>query len=142
MKLIFSIILFTCSQLIYAQGANEVVTEKTIEVGQKLRIKPCKPGQTEFVSMDVYARTKPYNTKAVNKNTGEGLMQAFFNDKSIDAKRLPCVMGNHAYTIAAYHEFEVAGKVKRVVLCYTSYPLTLIWIELDKAIDLGEIDFE
>ena len=31
MKLIFSIILFTCSQLIHAQTANEVVTEKTIE---------------------------------------------------------------------------------------------------------------
>jgi hypothetical protein len=142
MKFILGLILLCNSSFLWAQAVPEVLVEKTIEVGQKVRVKPCKLGQTEFTAMDVYARTKPYNEKAVNKTTGEGLMEAFFNDKSIDAKRLPCVMANKQYTIAAYHEFEVEGNTKRVILCYTAYPLTLIWIELDKAIELGEITFE
>ncbi len=142
MKYMFSLVVFLFTHMAWGQTTAEQVVEKTIEVGQKLRVKPCVSGKSEFVAMDVYARTKPYNPKLVNKKTGEGLMEAFFNDKSIDAKRLPCVMGNHSYTIAAYHEFEVKGELKRVVLCYTNYPLTLIWIELDKAIALGEIDFE
>lgn len=142
MKYIFSLILFISGSVVFAQVNKEILVEKTMEVGQKLKIKPCKVGQTEFVSIDVYARTKPYDSKTVNKATGDGLMEAFFSDKSIDAKRLPCVMGNQSYTIAAYHEFEVEKEIKRVVLCYTVYPLTLIWIELDKALELGEIDFE
>ncbi|MCG9881743.1 MAG: hypothetical protein MH472_14190 [Bacteroidia bacterium] len=142
MKAFFSIVFIFLSSILWAQNPKEEVVVKTLEVGQKLRINACKSGQTEFASMDVYARTKAYNEKKVNKKTGEGLIEEFFKDKSIDAKRLPCVMGNKQYTIAAYHEFEVKGETKRVVLCYTAYPLTLIWIELDKAIELGEISFD
>jgi hypothetical protein len=125
--------------LAYA-GMGQVV-EKTISVGQKVYIIPCKKGAKEYVSMDVYARTKPFDKSKIDSLTGEGLLQEFFNDKSIDAKRLPCSMGGHYYRIAAFHEFEEKGNIKRVLLCYTSYPLTLIWIELDKANELGEITF-
>jgi hypothetical protein len=142
MKYLLSLLLFISTSAVFAQANKEIVVEKTIEVGQKLKIKSCKLGQTEFIAIDIYARTKPYESKTINKATGEGLMEAFFSDKSIDAKRLPCVMSNQSYTIAAYHEFEVEKELKRVVLCYTTYPLTLIWIELDKALELGEIDFE
>lgn len=113
----------------------------SLEVGSYLTINPCKKGKPEFESMDVYARTKPYDKSKVDTLTGEGLLQEFFSDKSIDAKRLPCSMGGHKYRIAALQEFEEKGKVKRVVLCYTKYPLTLIWIELDKALELEEISF-
>jgi hypothetical protein len=51
-------------------------------------------------------------------------------------------MGGYKYRIAAYHEFEDKGTTKRVLLCYTAYSLTLIWIELDKALELDEIAFE
>ena len=116
--------------------------EKTISVGQFLYVKPCKKGSKEFVSMDVYARTTAYDKSKVDSLTGDGLIQEFFNDKSIDAKRLPCVMGGYKYRIAAYHEFEDKGATKRVLLCYTAYSLTLIWVELDKALELDEIAFE
>lgn len=141
MRIFISFVFLFFNSIIWAQNSNEQTVEKTLEVGQKIRINACKSGQTEFTSMDVYARTKPYNQKKVNKKTGEGLLEQFFSDKSIDAKRLPCVMGNKDYTIAAYHEFEVKGKISRVILCYTAYPLTLIWVELDKAMEADEITF-
>jgi hypothetical protein len=78
----------------------------------------------------------------VDSLSGEGLLDVFFSDKSIDAKRLPCSMGGFKYKIAALHEFAIEGQNKRVMLLYTSYPLTLIWVELDKALELGEITFD
>jgi hypothetical protein len=137
MRAVIFLIMVFFAQLCLAQ-----TEEKTVSVGQYVLVKPCKKGSKEFVSMDVYARTKPYNKSKVDSLTGDGLIQEFFNDKSIDAKRLPCVMGGYKYKIAAYHEFEEKGAVRRVLLCYTSYHLTLIWIELDKALELDEIAFE
>ncbi|MDZ4668701.1 MAG: hypothetical protein SGJ00_12580 [bacterium] len=136
MRIIFTILFLFIASFSFGQ-----VVEKTISVGEKIYILPCKKGAKEFVAMDVYARTKPFDKSKIDTLTGEGLLQEFFNDKSIDAKRLPCSMGGYYYRIAAYHEFEDKGTVKRVLLCYTSYPLTLIWIELDKANELGEISF-
>ncbi len=123
-------------------GFGQETQQKAIEVGSYIHVNACKKGAPEFESMDVYARTKPYNKSKVDTLTGEGLLDEFFNDKSIDAKRLPCVMGNKNYRIAALQEFEDKGQIKRVILCYTAYPLTLIWIELDKAIALNEISID
>ncbi|OYU94948.1 MAG: hypothetical protein CFE21_14830 [Bacteroidetes bacterium B1(2017)] len=139
MRIIATGITFICLLIGLAKGQG--VEQKAIEVGQYIKIAKCKNGQPEFVSMDVYARTKPYNKSKIDTLTGDGLLDAFFNDKSIDAKRLPCSMGGYKYKIAALHEFEEKGTTKRVMILYTAYPLTLIWVELDKAIELGELDF-
>ena len=132
--------LFFSSIAVLAQA--QTAENKSLEVGQFVRINACKNGQAEFVSMDVYARTKAYDKKKVDSLSGEGLLDVFFSDKSIDAKRLPCNMGGFKYKIAALHEFAIEGQNKRVMLLYTSYPLTLIWVELDKALELGEITFD
>lgn len=110
MRAVIFLIMVFFAQLCLAQ-----TEEKTVTVGQYVLVKPCKKGSKEFVSMDVYARTKPYNKSKVDSLTGDGLIQEFFNDKSIDAKRLPCVMGGYKYKIAAYHEFEEKGAVRRVL---------------------------
>lgn len=133
-------ITFILSMLFMHTNAQDLI-KKELEVGKYLKINSCKKGSSEFVSIDVYARTKAYNKKKVDSLSGEGLLSAFFDDSSIDAKRLPCVMGDKKYKIAALHEFDDKGISKRVVLCYTAYPLTLIWIELDKALELGEISY-
>lgn len=138
MRVIF---LFLLMDIFFAGNAQNL-TEKSIEVGQFLYINPCNKNQKEFISMDVYARTKPYNKKLIDTTTGDGLLDEFFKDKSIDAKRLPCSMGGHKYRIAALHQFNEAGQNKRVILLYTAYPLTLIWVELDKALELGEIKID
>ncbi len=137
MKIIITLLL--CIIMFDVQAQDLI--KKELVVGKYLKINPCKKGSTEFVAIDIYARTKPYNKKKVDTLSGEGLLGAFFNDSSIDAKRLPCVMGGKKYKIAALHEFDDKGVNKRVVLCYTTYSLTLIWIELDKALELGEITY-
>jgi hypothetical protein len=140
MKKIIYLLAFLFPVLALAQ------TEKTVavalEVGNYIKVNTCKKGAAEFQSMDVYARTNPYNKANVDSLTGEGLLDEFFNDKSIDAKRLPCVMGGKKYKIGALQEFEKDGETKRVALLYTAYPLTLIWVELDKALELGEITLQ
>ncbi len=125
---------------IFSSQAQEIV-KKNLEVGSYLIINTCKKNQKEFEFIDVYARSKPYDKSLVDTLTGDGLMKLFFQERSIDAKRLPCVMGGHTYKIGSLHEFDDKGKTKRVVLCYTLYDLTLIWIELDKALEAGEISF-
>ncbi len=121
--------------------AQTATQQKNLEVGGDIYIKPCKNGQKEILSMDIYSRTKPYNKKKVNKATGEGFFDEFFSDKSIDAKPLPCVMSGKKYKVAALQEFNVNGQYKRVVLCYSGYDLTVIWIEFDQALLKGEISF-
>ncbi|MBC7382971.1 MAG: hypothetical protein H7296_08245 [Bacteroidia bacterium] len=137
MKLILTL---TLSILLLHTNGQDLI-EKKLEVGKYLTINQCKKGVKEFTAIDIYARTKPYNKKQVNMATGDGLLKTFFDDSSIDAKRLPCVMGGKKYKIAALQEFNDKGINKRVVLCYTTYKLTLIWIELDKALELEEITY-
>lgn len=126
------------SVFVYAQSN---LINKQLNVGDYIYIKPCKKGAKEILSMDVYTRTTPYNAKKVNQQTGDGLFEEFFNDKNIEAKPLPCVMSGKKYKVASLHEFNVNGQYKRVVLCYTNYHLTIIWIEFDLALMNQEISF-
>ena len=88
----------------------------------------------------MYARTTAYDHSKVDSINGDGLIAAFFSkDASIDAKRLPCSMGGKKYKIAALQEYETEKGMKKVVVCYTNYSLTLIWIDLDEAIKHKEI---
>jgi hypothetical protein len=50
-------------------------------------------------------------------------------------------MSGKKYKVAALQEFNVNGNIKRVVLCYSGYDLTIIWIEFDQALLNGEISF-
>lgn len=138
MRLFAFILMAFCLNPLLAQIKTQ---QKNLEVGGDIFIKPCKKGQKEVLSMDVYSRNTPYNKKKVNKATGEGLFDEFFSDKSIDAKPLPCIMSGKKYKVAALQEFNVNGQYKRVVLCYSGYDLTLIWIEFDEALLKGDISF-
>jgi hypothetical protein len=111
-----------------------------VEVGKYIQISACKTKDKNFKGIDVYARTTAYDRNKVDSLSGEGLIAAFFSkDASIDAKRLPCSMGGKKYKIAALQEYETENGLKKVVVCYTNYSLTLIWIDLDEAIKHKEI---
>lgn len=114
---------------------------KNLNVGDFLTINACKDNQTEILSMDVYSRLNPYDKTKIDSLTGDGFFKEFFIDESIEAKPLPCIMGGKKYKIAALNEFNVEGGTRRVILCYTSYHLTIIWIDLDKAIANNDISF-
>jgi len=111
-----------------------------VEVGKYIQIAACKTKVKNFKGIDVYARTTAYDHSNVDSINGDGLIAAFFSkDASIDAKRLPCSMGGRKYKIAALQEYETEKGMKKVVVCYTNYSLTLIWIDLDEAIKHKEI---
>ena len=120
---------------------KEIEIKVNLEVGKYIKIKACKKGKKEFEGIDIYARNKAFDKSKINPETGDGLVEAFFEkNTSIDAKRLPCVMGGHSYIIASLQEYPTPDGIKRVVICYTKFDLTLIWIDLDKAIEAGEIE--
>jgi len=111
-----------------------------VEVGKYIQIAACKANVKNFKGIDVYARTVEYDHTKVDSLSGEGLIAAFFSkDASIDAKRLPCSMGGKKYKIAALQEYETENGLKKVVVCYTNYSLTLIWIDLDEALKNKEL---
>ncbi len=111
-----------------------------LEVGKYIQIAACKTKVKNFKGIDVYARTTEYDHSKVDSNNGDGLIAAFFSkDASIDAKRLPCSMGGRKYKIAALQEYETEKGIKKVVVCYTNYSLTLIWIDLDEALKNKEL---
>jgi hypothetical protein len=117
-----------------------------LEVGKVVIIGNCKKGAETFEFIDEYARTLALDTTQINRETGEGLLEAFFSDKSIDAHRLPCLHAGKKYKIAAFHTFEVPDpknpsikKEQNVMLLYSGYPLTLFWVMIDEAIASGEI---
>ncbi len=143
MKIKLKYFLFTFSlifSLLVSAQEKEIEVKINLEVGKLIKINPCKKGQKEFDGIDVYARNKAFDKKKVNTETGEGLIEAFFEkNTSIDAKRLPCVMGGHSYKIASLQEFPTADGIKRVIICYTTFDLTIIWIDLDKSLAAGEI---
>jgi hypothetical protein len=111
-----------------------------LEVGKYIQIAACKTKVKNFKGIDVYARTTEYDHSKVDSINGDGLIAAFFSkDASIDAKRLPCSMGGRKYKIAALQEYETEKGIKKVVVCYTNYSLTFIWIDLDEALKNKEL---
>jgi hypothetical protein len=144
MQRIFSILCFILiAASLHAQQPPKMV-EKEIEVGMIVKIMPCKKGGKTFESMDSYRKTRIVPGLAViDSTTGEGVFENFFSPGDFDAKRLTCEYGNKKYKVAALRVFddEKTGKEKRVMILYTKDPLTVIWVEFDKAVELKEIEF-
>ena len=129
-------LLVICTQTVFAQ------VKKNIRVGDYIFVKPCKSKQVEFNGIDIYSRTVGINKSKVDSITGDGFYEAFFDGKSsVEGKPLPCIMSNRKYKIAALQEVEEASKIRRIAICYTSYYLNVIWVEIDVALKSNEIEF-
>jgi hypothetical protein len=136
-KLILLFILLGGYPMAFAQ------VKKNIRVGDHIYVKPCKPEHEDFNGIDIYSRTTSINKSHVDSITGDGFYEAFFDgNSSIEGKRLPCIMSNRKYKIAALQEVEEEGKIRRIAICYTSYHLNVIWIEIDVALKSNEIEFK
>jgi hypothetical protein len=139
MRYILLFLLFTCSaRLAFSQ---QRLVEKNLEVGMYVKISKCKPKTKNFQAIDLYTKTRyPDSGIQIDTVTGEGVFERFFAPGDFDARRLPCSYGGKRYKIAAMRVFEVEGREKRVMICYTGNRLSMIWIELDKAVELKEIE--
>ncbi len=136
-----SLIFILLATIMFSSTAQRLI-EKNIEIGMTIVVKPCKKGSKSFESMDLYTKTRyPASGIQIDTPTGYGIFENFFSPGDFDAKRLPCIYGNKRYTVAALKIYMVEDKPKRVMVCYTSNPLAMIWIEFDKAIELNEIEW-
>lgn len=136
-KLLSVLVFLLYSDLGFAQK------QKQIRVGDYIYVKPCKPKQVDFNGIDIYSRTVPINKSKVDSATGDGFYEAFFDgNSSVEGKPLPCIMSNRKYKIASLQEVEEEGKLRRIAICYTSYHLNVIWVEIDVALKSNEIEFK
>ena len=122
----------------------QALVDKEITIGMTVKIMPCKAGKTNLQSMDMYRKTRiPTAPIGIDSATGEGVFENFFAPGDFDTKRLPCEYSNKKYKVAALRVFDdpKTGKEKRVMILYTKEPLTMIWVEFDKAIESGELTF-
>lgn len=121
--------------------SQKALVNKNIEVGMYIHINKCK--SKAFVSMDIYTKTRyPETVINVDTLTGDGVFENFFDPGDFDAKRLPASYGNHTYKVAALRIFDQKdGTQKRVMICYTQNKYSMIWVEIDKAVELNEIEF-
>lgn len=139
MRAILGILLFFITGFAFGQ---QRMIEKNLEVGMYVRVTKCKPGTKHFQGIDLYTKTRyPESGIEIDSATGEGVFERFFAPGDFDARRLPCSYGNKKYKVAALRVFDIEGEEKRVVICYTGNKLSMIWIELDKAVELKEIEF-
>jgi hypothetical protein len=136
-KLLLFFISLGCCHSAFAQ------IRKNIKVGDYIYVKPCKPKHEDFNGIDIYSRTTAIDKSNVDSITGDGFYEAFFDGKSsVEGKRLPCIMSNRKYKIAALQEVEEEGNLRRIAICYTSYHLNVIWVEIDVALKSYEIEFK
>lgn len=125
-------------------ASSQTLVEKQLEIGSFIKITPCKKGAASFEAMDMYRKTRiPTTTIQIDSASGEGIFENFFAPGDFDARRLPCDYGNKKYRVAALKIFEDkdTGAERRVMILYTKDPLTMIWVEFDKAVELKEIEF-
>ena len=136
------ILLILFSILVCELFAQQKPINKNIEVGMMVQLGKCKSKTKNFESMDLYTKTRfPETGVKIDTLTGDGIFENFFAPGDFDAKRLPCEYGNKKYKVATLRIFEIDGKEKRVMILYTGNKLSLIWVEIDKALELKEIIF-
>jgi hypothetical protein len=133
-----------CLLISVLPALSQTLVEKQLEIGMLVKITPCKKGKSSFEAMDMYRKTRiPTSVIQIDSATGEGIFENFFAPGDFDAKRLPCDYGNKKYRVAALKIFadKETGEERRVLILYTKEPLTMIWVEFDKAVELKEIEF-
>lgn len=122
--------------------AQKKYVDKNIEVGMLVKISKCKPQLKSFKGIDLYTKTRfPESFVKVDTVTGDGVFESFFSPGDFDTKPLPCQYSGKKYKIAAIRIFDVKREEKRVLICYTGSKRTMIWIEIDKALELKEVEF-
>jgi hypothetical protein len=123
---------------------SQSLVEKEIEIGMLVKIMPCKKETPSYEAIDRYRKTRiPTSAIMIDSASGDGIFENFFTPGDFDARRLPCDYGNKKYRVAALKIFEdkETGAERRVMILYTKEPLTMIWVEFDKAVALKEIEF-
>jgi hypothetical protein len=126
------VLITSCNLL--AQGR-----EISLQVGDSLTLGFCHDSIT-YEHIDILIKTRWPNPDATyNTYTGEGFYNWYF-DGDVDSRRLPCSFSGMRFRIASYHTYaQEDGSVRTVIFGQFIDRSTVLWIEIEKAIENGEV---
>jgi len=126
------------STTIYSRAQKRDIN---IVVGDSLVLNRCSNKDIGFLHIDIVVKTRWVNRGLTyNKETGEGFYDYFFNEGDFDSKRLPCSYAGRKFRIANIQQYNNDdGSTRTVIIGQIDNEHTVLWIELDKAIQDKEI---
>ena len=136
MKLLSSIF-FLCAFSFTSFAQKNV----SLNVGDSLVLGKCARDDIGFTSMDLIVKTSfPENNFIYNDSTGEGFFNWFLGTGDFDSRRLPCTYAGRKFKIATIHQYpnEDGVTTRTVILGRIDDERTVIWVEIDKAIEAKE----
>lgn len=113
--------------------------EISLNVGDSLRLGACTDTFT-YSHIDIMIKTRWPNPDATfDTLSGAGFYNWFF-DGDIDSRRLPCSFAGQKFRIASYHTYvNKDGSQRTVIFGQFIDKSTALWIEIEKAIQSGEV---
>lgn len=121
----------------------QTLENRVLKVGDYVKIGKCTGNSFQFIDFHRKTRFSPTPTH-YDTSSGVGFYQSFFLDGDYDAYRLPCSYSGKLYRIISLELFtdKKTGSDRRVIFLQLDKPNEIAWIELDKALDSGEIIIE
>jgi hypothetical protein len=115
------------------------VREISLNVGDSLTLGPCTDS-TQFAHIDLMIKTRWPNPEATYDTvSGKGFYNWYF-DGDVDSGRLPCSYAGARFRIASYHTYmNEDGSQRTVIFGQFINNATVLWIEIEKAIESGEV---
>ncbi len=119
--------------------ATAQVREISLQVGDSLTLGPCTDS-SQFAHIDLMIKTRWPNPEATYDTlSGKGFYNWYF-DGDVDSRRLPCSYARARFRIASYHTYtNDDGSQRTVIFGQFIDHATVLWIEIEKAIESGEV---
>lgn len=135
----YTLFIIASACLLNLQNAQAQTRQIELKVGDSLTLGPCNQNP-EYEYIDILIKTRWPNPDAIyNVITGEGFYDWFFNG-DIDSRRLPCTFNNMKFRVASFHTYtNDDGSKRTVVFGQLINKDTVLWIEIEKAIQSGEV---
>lgn len=113
--------------------------EISLNIGDSLSLGKCTDS-AQFAHIDIMIKTRTPNPEATfDSISGKGFYNWFF-DGDIDSRRLPCSFSGMRFRIASYHTYKNDdGSQRTVIFGQFIDQRTVLWIEIEKAIESGEV---
>lgn len=113
--------------------------ELSLNVGDSLRLGSCTDS-ANYSHIDIMIKTRWPNPDATfDTLSGAGFYNWYF-DGDVDSRRLPCSFAGQKFRIASYHTYtNKDGSQRTVIFGQFIDKSTVLWIEIEKAIQSGEV---
>lgn len=120
-------------------AAQAQFKEITLNIGDSLTLGKC-PSDSNFTHIDLMVKTRWPNPEATfDTLTGAGFYDWYF-DGDIDSRRLPCSFSNMRFRVASVHQYKNEdGSIRTVVFGQLIDKSTVLWVEIQPAIESGEV---